>query len=55
MKYIFLTLEGGLVQAVEGLPDDTELVVMDFDTQGADDEDITSWENALRRKATSPK
>ena len=35
-KQIIVTVEGGVVQNIVGIPDDVKVVVRDFDVEGAD-------------------
>ena len=37
---IHITMEGGVIQAVENVPDGVRVVVMDFDVEGHDAEDL---------------
>ena len=39
---ITIELEGGLIQNVSGIPAGTRVTVMDFDTEGASEEELTS-------------
>ncbi len=44
-KIITITVEGGVVQAVEGIPAGVTVRVLDFDTDGADEESLTALPN----------
>lgn len=39
-KQIVIIIEGGIVQDVRGIPEDTEVIIADFDTEGADPDDV---------------
>jgi len=43
VERIYITLEGGLIQDIEGIPEGVEIVKMDFDTEGADEEKVTHF------------
>ncbi len=47
---IFITLKGGLIQDIEGIPQGSEVVVMDFDIEGADASEITKWKVAKEKE-----
>lgn len=38
---IVILIEGGLINEIRGIPEDTDIVVIDLDTEGADPEDTT--------------
>ena len=44
-KSIVITMEGGLIQEIEGIPQDVVLVVRDYDMEGAGDDELTLDEN----------
>jgi hypothetical protein len=44
-KIITITVEGGVVQSVEGIPRGVTVRVLDFDTDGADDDSLTALPN----------
>ena len=44
-KIITVTVEGGVVQAVEDIPAGITVRVLDFDTDGADEESLTTLPN----------
>jgi hypothetical protein len=49
---IIITMEGGLVQDVTGIPRGVRVRIVDFDIEGADPEELTLLENG-RRAAVS--
>lgn len=39
MRDIVITLEGGLIQSIQGIPKGVRIIVLDFDTEGSRPED----------------
>lgn len=37
-KQIVITVEGGVIQDIDGIPSDVDIIVMDYDVEGADPE-----------------
>lgn len=37
---IVITVEGGIIQSIDNIPEGAEIVTLDFDTEGAPSEDI---------------
>ena len=48
MKTITITLKGGLIQDIEGIPKGVEVVVMDFDVEGVTLERIQTLEDGMK-------
>lgn len=44
-KTITIILGGGLIQEIEGIPDDVRIVVRDYDVEGADEQELSADEN----------
>ncbi len=44
-KSIVITMDGGLIQEIEGIPQDVVIVVRDYDVEGVDEDDLTKDEN----------
>lgn len=44
-KIITITVEGGLIQWIAGIPDDVRIVLKDYDVEGADPSDLSRDEN----------
>jgi len=44
MARVVITMEGGLIQHVMSDTEDVQVMVMDFDTEGGDDERIRQFE-----------
>ena len=44
-KKIVITLEGGLIQWIEGIPDGMVIEVRDYDVEGADESELETGEN----------
>lgn len=42
MKTITITVEGGVIQDIEGIPNDVLIEVWDFDTDGVEDSRVTT-------------
>jgi len=42
---IIVTVEGGVIQAIDGIPDGVTICVLDFDTEGAEGESLTALPN----------
>ena len=42
---IVITMEGGLIQDIQGIPDGVVILVRDYDVEGADDTELTQDEN----------
>jgi len=40
-KKIVISVEGGVVQSIDGIPEDVVVVVRDFDVDGVDEADLT--------------
>jgi hypothetical protein len=45
MKRIIITLEGGIVQNIGGIPDDVTIEIRDFDTEGVPADELTETED----------
>ena len=45
---ITVTVEGGVVQAIDGIPPGMTVRVLDFDTDGADEESLTALPNGSK-------
>lgn len=45
-RFIILTMEGGVIHCVEGIPSDTLLIRIDEDIEGADKKELTVWRSA---------
>ena len=41
MKQIIITVEGGVIQDIQHIPRGTQVKVLDFDTDGAEEDDLT--------------
>ena len=39
-KVIRITVEGGLIQHIEGIPDDVKIIVKDYDVDGIPDDEL---------------
>lgn len=46
MKTIKIYVQGGMIQEIENIPKGITIEVMDFDTEGADEENITKLDVA---------
>ena len=44
-KKIEITVEGGLIQAIEGIPKDVEVWVSDYDVEGTEEERLFTDKN----------
>ena len=44
MITLTITVNGGLIQDIEGIPEGMEVVVMDFDTEGVESDDADMHE-----------
>ena len=44
-KVITVTVEGGVVQGIDGIPAGVIIRVLDFDTEGAEEESLTALPN----------
>ena len=44
-KTIVITVEGGLIQWIAGIPEDVRIVVKDYDVDSVDEENLTTDEN----------
>lgn len=40
---IYVTLEGGVIQAIDGIPKSTTIVVVDLDIEALEDSETTKW------------
>ena len=52
-KIITVTVEGGVVQSVDGIPDGVTVRVLDFDTDGAEDDSLTAlpeWREGIGQR-----
>jgi len=47
-KVITVTVEGGVVQAIDGIPPGMTVRVLDFDTDGVDEESLTALPNGSK-------
>jgi hypothetical protein len=43
MNHIIITLDGGLIQDIEGIPPNYKVIVIDCDTDGADEDELTTF------------
>jgi hypothetical protein len=44
-KTIIIAMEGGLIQWIEGIPEDVRIIVRDYDVKGADPNDLSRDED----------
>ena len=44
-KKLVITLDGGLIQDIQGIPEDLVILVRDYDVEGADEAEITMDEH----------